>query len=278
MDDRPIGFFDSGVGGLSCIPYLLRDLPGESAVYFGDTARAPYGLKNPSEITDFAAEITDFLIESQNVKMVVIACNTVSAVALDSLRDRHPETPILGIIGPASNAVFRACGPANRIGVIGTKATIECGAYPKEIFALNPALSVFQTACPAFVPIIEEGIYPGRVIDLIIQHYLNSFIDSNDIDTLVLGCTHYSHIRDSIAGIYPSLQIIDPSEAMLENVAEELIKYGAASGKSAPGFAFYASELTENFRNIVDNIFEGTGCPVTMDHADLEIYRSKRGG
>jgi len=276
MDNRPIGFFDSGLGGLTCIPYLLRALPNERIVYFGDTARTPYGSKAPTTIRKFAAEITDFLIETQNVKMVAIACNTVSAVALEELRQSHPEIPILGIIAPASHAIAKTCAKENKIGVIGTKATIESGVYTKKILALNPELSIFQQACPALVPLIEEGISDAHIIDLTIEYYLKEFIQSNAVDTLVLGCTHYPLIRENVTRLYPSLRIIDPSEEMLESVSDALDRYGLAAGPQEPDHVFYASDLSENFINMIDLIFSGTGYPVSFKTFDLEAFIERK--
>ena len=286
MDNRPIGFFDSGLGGLTCIPWLLGAFPGERIVYFGDTARTPYGSKAPSTIRKFAAEITDFLIDAQGVKMVVIACNTVSATALDGLRARRPGTPILGIIGPAALTVARTCTNENRICVIGTKATIESEAYPKSILGFSPGLSVFGRACPAFVPLIEEGIIRSHVMDLTIEYYLDPFLREYRIDTLVLGCTHYPLIRNNLERLYPDIRIIDPSREILQAVADALGRGGlqadagaAPDGPAAPGAGhlFYASDLSENFVNMIDTIFSGTGYPVTFSSFDLEKYLEHRG-
>jgi len=276
MDNRPIGFFDSGLGGLTCIPYLLKALPYERIVYFGDTARTPYGSKAPSTICKFASEITDFLIDTQNVKMVAIACNTVSAVSLEDLRRRNPEIPILGIIAPASHQIAKTCVPENNIGVIGTKATIASGVYPDKILNLNPDLSIYQQACPALVPLIEEGIADNKIMDLTIRHYMDSFIADNDIDILVLGCTHYPLIRENITRLYPDLRIVDPSEEMLQSINDTLENRDIASDRSEPDHVFYASDLSENFINMIDIIFSGTGYPVSFKTFDLETYIERK--
>ena len=180
MDNRPIGFFDSGLGGLTCIPHMMRDLPEEKIIYFGDTARTPYGSKAANTIRSFSMEIADFLVKS-DVKMIVIACNTVSATCVEDLRKRFPQIPILGIIEPAAKAVAGSCRAGSRIGIIGTKVTISSGAYKKAIQARNPELKIFETACPAFVPLIEEGIIENDIMDLTIQYYMDDFIRDNDI-------------------------------------------------------------------------------------------------
>lgn len=274
MDDRPIGVFDSGLGGLTSIPYIMRSLPREAIVYYGDTARAPYGSKTPSIIRKMAAEIADFLVESQNVKLIAIACNTVSAVALDVLRERHPGIPVIGIIEPASLAVSKTCSLENRIGVIGTKATIASGFYPREIHALNPDLMVYQQACPLFVPLIEEGLSQNRIMELTIEYCLDSFIAENDIDTLVLGCTHYSLIHEVIAGLYPTLSIIDSSAEIPGSIAAELSSFDIASDIGAPERTFYASDLSDSFVNTVDLIFSGTDYPKTIRSFNVENFKS----
>ena len=198
MDNRPIGFFDSGLGGLTCIPHMMRDLPEEKIIYFGDTARTPYGSKAANTIRNFSMEIADFLVKS-GVKMIVIACNTVSATCVEDLRRKFPQIPILGIIDPAAKAVADSCKDGSRVGIIGTKVTINSGAYKKAIQAHNPKLEIFETACPAFVPLIEEGIIENDIMDLTIQYYMDDFIRDNDIDTVVLGCTiSLSRIKSSI--------------------------------------------------------------------------------
>jgi len=276
MDNRPIGFFDSGLGGLTCIPYLLNAFPRERIVYFGDTARTPYGSKAISTIRKFAAEITDFMVEAQDVKMIAIACNTVSATALDELRRRHPDTPILGIISPAAHTVSKICGPENHIGVIGTKATVASEAYTKKILGFAPGLHVFAKACPAFVPLIEEGIIKNHIMDLTIVYYLGGFIEAHSIDTLVLGCTHYPLIRENIDRLYPGLQIVDPSEEMLQSISDALERYGLHSGAKRPDHVFYASDLSENFVNMINLIFSGTDYPVTFKSFDLDSFVERK--
>ena len=277
MDDRPIGFFDSGLGGLTCIPYLLKALPQERIVYFGDTARTPYGSKAPSTIRAFAAEVAGFLAGTQGVKMIAIACNTVSAIALEELRLLHPGIPVLGIISPASRTVAGTCGEGSRIGVIGTKATIASGAYPKKILGCHPGLNVSQQACPAFVPLIEEGIIQNHIMDLTIKYYLDGFLEQNSIDTLVLGCTHYPLIRRNIEKLYPGLRIIDPSEEMLCSIADALDRYGLHAEGRASEHVFYASDLSENFVGMIDLIFSGTGYPVTFRTLNLEHCQERKG-
>ena len=277
MDNRPIGFFDSGLGGLTCIPYLLRDFPQEKIVYFGDTARTPYGSKSKSTITKFAVEIADFLIETHDIKMLAIACNTVSAIACDVLRQRHPGVPVIGIINPAVRMVTNTCSSENRIGVIGTKATIESDAYKNRILHLNPELKTFGQACPALVPLIEEGILNNPIMDMTIKYYLDDFLKDNNIDTLVLGCTHYPLIRNTIDLIYPGMRIIDPSEEMIQDIKEYLDGSNLYATEGKPDHVFYASDLSENFVNMINLMFSGNDYPVSFIDFDLENYLNKRG-
>ena len=275
MDNRPIGFFDSGLGGLTCIPYLMRALPNERIIYFGDTARTPYGSKAEKTIRAFGGEIAGFLA-ARDVKMIAIACNTVSSVALEDIRRTHPELPVLGIISPASHTVANTCTPENRIGVIGTKATIRSAAYPDKILEYNPALDVYQQACPALVPLIEEGIIENEIMDLTLRYYLDSFIAYNEIDTLVLGCTHYPLVRRNILRLYPGLRIVDPSMEILESIRDTLgrldlfAEAGEGSGGRRENNLFYASDLSESFVNMIHRIFAGTDLRVTFQNIDLD--------
>ena len=269
MDNRPVGFFDSGLGGLTCIPYFLRAFPEEQIVYFGDTARTPYGSKPPYIINKFAGEIADFLVQTHDVKMIVLACNTVSSVAADGLRRRCPGIPIVGIIDPAARAVAGACTEKNRIGVIGTKVTIESGAYQAGIMNIAPELKAFAKACPALVPLIEENLTCNPVMDLVLKHYLDRFLSENSIDTLVLGCTHYPLIRKNIERLYGGLRIIDPSEEIISDISNALTGMEGRIGEN-PDHIFYASDLSENFQNMIDLIFSGNDYPVKFKNFDLD--------
>ncbi|MDR2295263.1 MAG: glutamate racemase [Clostridiales Family XIII bacterium] len=272
MDNRPVGFFDSGLGGLTCVPYLMDALPRERIVYFGDTARTPYGSKAVSTIRAFSFEISDFLIEN-GVKMIVIACNTVSSVCIEDLRERHPKTPILGIIEPAARATAALCGPEDRIGVIGTKATIRSNAYRDEILRRNGALDIAQTACPALVPLIEEGIVEHEIMDLSIRYYLDGFLSYNNIDTLVLGCTHYPLIRRNIQKLYPALRIVDPSREILQSIRETLTRADMLAADASAEHTFYASDLSEGFVNMIRRIFESTGLDIVFKTIGTDALR-----
>ncbi|MDO4552813.1 MAG: glutamate racemase [Bacillota bacterium] len=272
MDNRPIGFFDSGLGGLTCISPLMRALPKERIIYFGDTARTPYGSKAPSTIRAFSSEIADFLVE-RNVKMIVIACNTVSSTCLEELRLRYPGLPVLGVIRPAAERVARDCGGGNHVGIIGTKVTIRSQAYETLIRELDPQTPVRSISCPALVPLIEEGIIEHEIMDLSIRYYLDHFLSYYKIDTLVLGCTHYPLIRANIERLYPSLSIIDPSEEMAGSIRRELAAADMLAEEPCTDNTFYASDLSENFVNMINRIFEISEFKVAFKSFDLEVKR-----
>ena len=269
MDDRPIGFFDSGLGGLTCIPCLMKALPLERIVYYGDTARTPYGSKAVSTIKTFSFEITDFLVRT-GVKMIVIACNTVSSTCIEDLRVRHPDVPILGIISPACRAAADRCAEENHIGIIGTKVTILSGDYRKKLLELNGKLDISETPCPAFVPLIEEGIIQHEIMDLTIRYYLDHFISYRKIDTLILGCTHYPLIRENILRQYPGMDIIDPSEEVLHSIEKTLEDEGLKASSAVGDHVFYASDLSENFVNMINRIFRNTEYKVAFKSFDTE--------
>ncbi|MDD2217141.1 MAG: glutamate racemase [Eubacteriales bacterium] len=269
MDNRPIGFFDSGLGGLTCIPSLMKDMPCEKIVYFGDTARTPYGSKATTTIRNFSMQIADFLVQN-NVKMIVIACNTVSATCLEDIQFKYPKIPVIGIISPAAEKISSRSCPDNKIGIIGTKVTIESKAYEKSIKKLNANLNVFSTPCPAFVPLIEEGIIKNDIMDMTIKYYLDDFILENRIDTLVLGCTHYPLIRSNIERIYKDLKIINPSEEIVHRIKKCLEEKDMFAKGSDYENVFYASDLSENFVNMIERIFNATDVNIKFKNLDIE--------
>lgn len=245
----PIGVFDSGIGGLTVVRELLKQLPDEDIIYFGDTARVPYGPKSPETVTRYAHEITKFL-EDQGVKNVVVACNTATAHALDSLR-KDFDLPITGVIEPGARAAVRAT-TARRIGVIGTAGTVSSGAYERAIHALDETLYVTARACPLFVPFVEEGWHDHPAIELVAHDYLSTLRDKH-IDTLVLGCTHYPLIKTVIAhAVGPGIRLIDSAEETAGEVARLLTERGLrhAPRGDAPTHRFIASDVPEQFRTV----------------------------
>lgn len=269
MDNRPIGFFDSGLGGLTCIPNLMKLLPKEKIIYFGDTARTPYGSKAASTIKSFSRQIADFLV-NHDAKMIVIACNTVSATCLTDLRQRYPNVPVIGVIQPAAERIVKTCSTMNKIGIIGTKATITSSAYKQQVHDLNRELELYETPCPAFVPLIEEGIIQNDIMDLTIKYYMDDFILENRLDTIVLGCTHYPLIRSNIKRLYPTLRIINPSEEVAYSIKRTLKEENMLAEDSDFENVFYASDLSENFVNMIDRIFYAEDVKVKFKNLELE--------
>lgn len=255
MDNRPIGFFDSGIGGLTCIPTLQKVLPNERVVYYGDTARTPYGSKAIDTIRRFSYQISDYLV-SHDVKMIVIACNTISATCLDALRRRHPQIPIIGVIDPIANRISREESGGVEIGVIGTKATVASGVYANIITGRNKEVKLFSRACPAFVPLIEEGIIDNEIMDLTIKYYLDDFIKNNSLKKLVLGCTHFPFLKQNINRIYPELELLNPSSEVINEVKRILEEKDMLAEANNREHLCFASDLSENFQTMIDNVFE----------------------
>jgi glutamate racemase len=193
----PIGIFDSGVGGLTVMREIVRQLPGENIRYLGDTARVPYGTRSPGTVVRYSVENTAFLL-SKGIKLLVVACNTSSSVSLELLKAKFP-VPVIGVVEPGARAAVAATR-LKRIAVIGTDTTISSGSYEKAIMALDASIAVSGVACPLFVPLIEEGWLEGEVVTLTAEKYLSP-VRLSGADTLVLGCTHYPMIKQVVADI-----------------------------------------------------------------------------
>lgn len=208
--NSPIGVFDSGIGGLSVLKQFIRFLPYERYIYLGDTARVPYGNKSDDTVKQYAAECTEFLL-SKDVKLIVVACNTASSVALD-LVQKISDVPVIGMIYPAARASLQETRNG-KIGIIGTRATINSDAYSKAIYELNGNnnIKVISQACPLFVPLVEEGWIRHKATRIIAEEYLEIF-KNEKVDTLILGCTHYPLLSQLIAEIIPSVTLIDSGE------------------------------------------------------------------
>jgi len=242
---RPVGIFDSGLGGLTVVKAVQKQVPGENLVYFGDTARIPYGSKSKDTIIHYTRQIIRFLVKKEKVKVLVVACNTSSAWALKEVR-REFDIPILGVINPGAQAAVEVTRNG-RVGVIGTEGTITSGAYPDAIHALNPRAKVFTQACPLFVPLVEEGKLSGSVTETVAREYLRPLLRSG-VDTLLLGCTHYPLLKPvlkKIAG--PRVRIVDSAEETAKNLRLNLESYGGtASGRVTA--TFYVSDLSRKFK------------------------------
>ena len=217
--DAPIGVFDSGVGGLTVAREIIRQIPNEKIIYFGDTARVPYGSKSKETVTRFSEQIVRFLRTFQ-VKTIVVACNTASACALDAL-ERDIDIPIIDVVKPGAKAAWEATRNG-RIGVIGTEATIGSQIYTKYIQNLNRDITIYGKACPLFVPLVEEGLLEDPVTDEIARRYLTELIDI-DIDTLILGCTHYPLIRSTLGRIMgEGVRLVNPAYETARELKEML--------------------------------------------------------
>ncbi|WP_457678085.1 glutamate racemase [Thermovibrio sp.] len=247
MDDRAIGIFDSGVGGLTVLKALRDLLPNENLIYFGDTARVPYGSKSQRTIIRYSLQNAK-LLNAYKIKMLVVACNTSSAFALDILKEELPY-PVVGVIKPGAKLAV-SITKKGRVGVIGTEATVKSGAYRKEIISLNPFCEVFQKACPLLVPLIEEGWLDDPITKEVLRRYLDELL-LEEIDTLVLGCTHYPLIKGLVKELYPDLNLVDSAEAVAKEVKRSLplIREGEN------GFLrILVSDKTERFEKIAKMI------------------------
>jgi glutamate racemase len=248
MNSRPIGVFDSGIGGLTVVRAITRRLPHENIVYFGDTARVPYGPKSPQVVREYAGQDVDFLI-GRGVKMVVIACNTVSAVALDIVQQRA-RVPVVGMIMPGAEAAVHSTRN-RRIGVIGTRATINSNAYTNALRQIDREVRVFAAECPLFVPLAEEGWIDHKVTHLVAKEYLFP-LTLEKVDTLIMGCTHYPVIRSAIAGVLSAgVHLIDSGEAAAE-VVERLLDERSLRNPSTqqPHLQFFVSDIPAKFSEV----------------------------
>lgn len=250
----PIGVFDSGVGGLTVVREMTRQLPNENIVYFGDTARVPYGSKSQKTIIRFSEQIIRFLKKKQ-VKAIVIACNTASALALEAVRGEF-DVPIMGVVIPGARAAVEATHN-QKVGVVGTDATVQSGMYTKIIHGMNPDVTVIEKACPLFVPLVEEGFKEHHVTQEIIEHYLES-MKNTDIDAMILGCTHYPLLRSKIrAYMGDKIQIVNPAyeTAMdLKKLLEERDMVNDGTKEPYSRYEFYVSDTAEKFRNFANTV------------------------
>jgi glutamate racemase len=248
VNDKPIGVFDSGIGGLTVVRELMRQLPHESIIYFGDTARVPYGPKSPETVVRYSREITTFL-KNQGVKAVVIACNTATAHALLTLRKEF-DLPMIGVIGAGARAAARATKSGN-VGVIGTQGTINSRAYERAIAHELPTANIIVRACPLFVPLVEEGWLESDATSLIASEYLGGFVDAK-IDTLVLGCTHYPLLKRTIGEVVGrQVRLIDSAEETAAETGFTLRTRGLASENSSNvEYRFIASDMPDQFLRV----------------------------
>jgi len=255
MKTKPIGIFDSGVGGLTVVKQIFKKLPHEEIVYLGDTARVPYGTKSPETIKKFSIENADFLLRFK-VKLIVVACNTASSTSMDELI-RHVNVPVIGVIKPGAKKAVTVTRN-NKIGVIGTYTTIKSRAYVREIKNISSKIDVASKPCPLFVPLVEEGWLREKATFAIAEKYL-AFFRRKGIDTLVLGCTHYPLLKQVIGKVMgKKVKIIDSASSVADEVHTILMSMGELSdNKRKPRHKFFVTDAVEHFVRVGEK-FLGT--------------------
>lgn len=243
--NRPIGVFDSGIGGLTVLKEIMKLLPGEDTIYLGDTARVPYGNKSSETVIRYALETTDFLLD-RRIKLLVVACNTASAVSLPTLK-AHYHLPILGVIEPGARRAVEVTR-TGRVGIIGTERTVKSQAYVRAIREINPKIRVFGQACPLFVPLAEEGWSRNEVALITGERYLNG-LHKKKIDVLILGCTHYPLLKQTIQKVVgPDIVLIDSARETAREVLRVLGESELLGERSQDGeHFFYVTDDPEHF-------------------------------
>lgn len=255
--EAPIGVFDSGVGGLTVAKEIMYQIPNEKVIYFGDTARVPYGNKTKETVTKYALQIVRFL-ETQNVKAIVVACNTASAYALEEI-EQAVDVPVIGVVKPGAKMAVEAT-KNGKIGVIGTRATIGSETYTTYIRQLNPNIEVIGKECPLFVHLVEEGLWEDPVTEEIAKRYLSELIDIG-IDTLILGCTHYPLIRKTVQRIMgEDVRLINPAYETARELKDLLAEHDILN-EQAPGLGtnihrFFVSDAAERFQIFANSILK----------------------
>jgi glutamate racemase len=246
LSDSPIGIFDSGIGGLTVVKEIRRILPNENIVYLGDTARLPYGTKSIDAIIEFSLENTEFLI-SRGAKLIIIACYSSTSVALDIVR-KNVSVPVIGVIQPGVEKAVELTRN-HKIGVIGTSLTIYSGAYEKAFRALDEKCEVLGKACPLFVSLVEEGWLDHPATELIAQSYLKPLKD-DDVDTVLLGCTHFPLLMSVFQKIMGKINYVDASREVGTKVAEELQRLDIKRNTEHGSLMIYLTDLSMNFKEI----------------------------
>lgn len=261
----PIGVFDSGVGGLTVVKEIMNQIPGETIIYFGDTARLPYGSKSKKTVITYTRQIIRFLM-SNGVKAIVIACNTASAFALETVKAEF-DIPIIGVVKPGAKVAAKSTRNG-RIGVIGTEGTIQSGIYNEFLSKTNPKVTVFGKACPLFVPLVEEGLIDDPITLEMARRYINVLMEKQ-IDTLVLGCTHYPLLRETIRKVVgDDVVLVNPAYETAKCLTKVLSEHGLRNDStSKQSHKFYVSDGAEKFRAFANTILP---CEV-METKDINI-------
>ena len=267
MDNRPIGIFDSGVGGLTVASQVIKQLENEEIVYFGDTARVPYGNKSKETITKFSRQDVRFLL-SKGVKAVIIACNTASANSLDDLINNF-DIPVFGVVGPGAKEAVRVTQNQKR-GIIATIGTVRSDAYKKAINNVNSTVQVYSKACPLFVPLAEEGWANEEITRLTAEKYLKELVEKG-VDTVVMGCTHYPLLRQCLQSVVgEKVRLVDPAYETAKAIKEYLGKNNMLrTSKTQPQHSFFVSDTTDMFEKICSEALNKT---YATEEIDIESY------
>lgn len=250
-NNSPIGVFDSGVGGLTVAREIMRQMPSESIVYFGDTARVPYGSKSQNTVITYSKQIVKFL-NTKHVKAIVVACNTATAFALETLQ-KESNIPVIGVIKPGAKAALAAT-KNGRIGVIGTEGMIRTDIYTKYLNSINPNVQVFPKSCPLFVPLVEEGLLYDSVTVEIAERYFSE-LKGYDIDSLILGCTHYPLIRHTLQKVIGNnVILVNPAYETAKSLKSVLVAKDLICNQSIPTHQFFVSDGAEKFKAFANTI------------------------
>jgi glutamate racemase len=268
MNDAAIGVFDSGMGGLTVMRALMARLPQESFVYLGDTARLPYGTKSGDTVTRYAVQAAAALVK-RRIKLLVVACNTASGVALPALNDAYAPLPVIDVIAPGAEAAL-AASPSGPIAVIATEGTVRAGAYAEAIHARAPNVEVMSLPCPLFVPLAEEGLIEGEIVDLVVHRYLDGLLAKKP-HALVLGCTHYPALKDAIARIAgDGVVLVDSAETVARAVEQRLRADGLLrEGPPAP-HRFLVTDTPERFARVGEIFLGRKISPASVELIDLQ--------
>lgn len=267
MDNRPIGLFDSGVGGLTVVKQVMKVLPMEDTIYFGDTARVPYGSKTRETVTKFSEQIIRFLL-TKDVKAIIIACNTASSNSYEQLVAAFPDIPIFEVITAGVESCIEAT-KNKRVGIIGTQATVRSGAYERGIKQRVPDMQVFSKACPLFVPLAEEGWTDNEIAHLTASAYLDELLQ-NEVDTIVLGCTHYPLLKRCISKVVgENVTLVDPAKATAMKMKRFLEENDMLGAQTQGKRTFYVSDHTQSFDTLCERLLKQH---YTAEKTDIEKY------
>ena len=269
MDNRKIGVFDSGLGGLTAVKEIMSLFPNESIVYFGDTGRVPYGTRSKETILKYTYDDINFLL-SRDVKMIVIACGTASSAALPEIKTEF-NVPIYGVVDSGAYEAARVT-KNNKIGIIGTTATIKSGAYNKYLAEYNNKVQTFEKACPLFVPLVENGHFDTPVTELVVEEYLKDIKDAG-VDTLILGCTHYPLLKSAISKYMgDGVTLVSPGEEVAKFLRKKITPLNAHSEiRDRDQYSYYVSDSIESFEEL-GGIFLETKINGKVNKIDIEKY------